>query len=129
MQEENTNKPVVAVTGASRDIGHVIVRHFHNNGWDVVTLARTPFPEICPRADGIVQHIKVDLSQSASVITAAAELREILSGRGLNALVNNSGISPKRPEGQPIDAMQTSIKRSLMCNMLTSSPHCCCAKN
>ncbi|MEP1651944.1 MAG: SDR family NAD(P)-dependent oxidoreductase [Paracoccaceae bacterium] len=113
MQEENTNKPVVAVTGASRGIGHAIVRHFHNHGWDVITLARTPFSEVCPWADGVVQHIKVDLSQSESVITAAAELQEILDARGLNALVNNAGISPKGPEGQRMGAMQTPIQTFL----------------
>ncbi|MGI9509338.1 MAG: SDR family NAD(P)-dependent oxidoreductase, partial [Geminicoccaceae bacterium] len=35
-------KKVVAVTGASRGIGHAIVKTFHENGWEVLTLARTP---------------------------------------------------------------------------------------
>lgn len=102
-------KPVVAVTGASRGIGHAIVRHFHKNGWDVITLARTPFSEYCPWAEGVVQHIKVDLSETASVIAAADRLKELLDGRVLNTLVNNAGISPKREQGQRMDALHTPV--------------------
>ncbi|MGY9048762.1 hypothetical protein P775_15180 [Puniceibacterium antarcticum] len=102
-------KPVVAVTGASRGIGHAIVRHFYKNGWDVITLARTPFSEVCPWADGIVQHLKVDLADTQSVLDAAADLKKLLDGRGLNALINNAGISPKAPDGARMSAIKTPI--------------------
>lgn len=64
-------KPTVVVTGASRGIGHKIVREFHNSGWEVFTLARTPFSEVCPWAEGIVKHIEVDLSDKASITAAS----------------------------------------------------------
>lgn len=107
------NKPVVAVTGASRGIGHAIVRHFYKHGWDVITLARTPFSEYCPWADGVVQHIKVDLSDTASVISAATRLIALLNGRGLDALVNNAGISPKSEDDRRMDVLHTPVQTLL----------------
>lgn len=101
--------PVVAVTGASRGIGHAIVRQFHRQGWDVITLARTPFSALCPWAEGIVHHIKVDLADPASVEAAAASLHRMLAGRGLSALVNNAGISPKGAGGERMGAMETPL--------------------
>lgn len=111
--QPGTTKPIVAVTGASRGIGHAIVRKFYNNGWDVITLARTPFSDLCPWADGIIQHIKVDLSDAKSILSATAQLHEMLNGRGLNALVNNAGISPKGPDGGRMDARHTSVETLL----------------
>ncbi len=113
MHETNNTKPIVAVTGASRGIGHAIVRHFHNNGWDVITLARTPFSEVCPWAEGTVQHLEVDLLQTSSVLSAAKDLRNLLTGRGLNALVNNAGISPKSADGQRMGALATPVQTLL----------------
>jgi NAD(P)-dependent dehydrogenase (short-subunit alcohol dehydrogenase family) len=91
-------KPIVAVTGASRGIGHAIVKEFHAGGWEVFTLARTPFSEACPWADG------------ASILRSCDQLRERLGSRGLNALINNAGISPKNPDGGRLAASQTSLE-------------------
>lgn len=109
-------KPVVAVTGASRGIGHAIVRQFYAivrqfyaKGWDVITLARTPFSTVCPWAEGIVKHIEVNLSDLDSVRAAAASLRDQLDDRGLSALVNNAGISPKAGGGERMNAISTPI--------------------
>ena len=105
----DTPKPVVAVTGASRGIGHAIVRQFYARGWDVISLARTPFSTVCPWAEGIVKHIEVNLSDLDSVRAAAAALRGQLDQRGLSALVNNAGISPKTPGGGRMDAISTPV--------------------
>lgn len=104
-----TTKPVVAVTGASRGIGHAIVKRFHDEGWDVLTLARTPFSAVCPWAEGIVRHVETDLSDETSIRSATAKIRERLGGRGLDALVNNAGISPKGAEGQRLAASDTDV--------------------
>ncbi|MEL6532042.1 MAG: SDR family oxidoreductase [Pseudomonadota bacterium] len=100
-------KPIVAVTGASRGIGHAIVKDFHRAGWEVFTLARTPFSNVCPWAEGIVKHIETDLGDEASIERACAALMERLGTRGLNALVNNAGVSPKTSQGGRLGAMQT----------------------
>lgn len=107
---EPTAKPIVAVTGASRGIGHAIVKKFYDDGWDVLTLARTPFSKVCPWAEGIVHHIETDLSDEASVQSAAVKLRNRLAGRGLDALVNNAGISPKDDAGGRLLATQTEVE-------------------
>ncbi|MEO0370324.1 MAG: SDR family oxidoreductase [Pseudomonadota bacterium] len=103
------DKPVVAVTGASRGIGHAIVKEFYSDGWEVLTLARTPFSQVCPWAEGIVQHIEVDLTREASIMEACGTLRERLGDKGLSALVNNAGISPKDEGGARLSAMKTSF--------------------
>lgn len=108
--EPSGDKPTVAVTGASRGIGHAIVKDFHKSGWEVFTLARTPFSTVCPWAEGIVKHIEVDLSDRESVERTAVDLTERLGGRGLNALVNNAGISPKDEKGGRLGATQTSVE-------------------
>ncbi|MEM8538496.1 MAG: SDR family oxidoreductase, partial [Pseudomonadota bacterium] len=105
----SNEKPVVAVTGASRGIGHAIVKEFHSTGWEVLTLARTPFSRVCPWAEGIVKHIEVDLSDEASILAACTTLRERLGNHGLSALVNNAGISPKDDRGGRLSAMKTSL--------------------
>jgi NAD(P)-dependent dehydrogenase (short-subunit alcohol dehydrogenase family) len=110
--------PIVAVTGASRGIGHSIVRKFHNSGWEVFTLARTPFSQVCPWAEGIVKHIEVDLEDPKSVAKAMGELHERLDGRGLDALVNNAGISPKAENGERLSASQTSVETMLRVHMV-----------
>ena len=106
-------KPIVVVTGASRGIGHAIVKHFYDMGWDVITMARTSFSEVCPWADGIVRHIRVDLGDNGSIMQAVDSLSELLNGEGLSALVNNAGISPKKPDGSRMAASETDIETFL----------------
>lgn len=103
------SKPVVAVTGASRGIGHAIVKEFFDAGWEVFTVARTPFAAECPWADGIIRHIEADLGDPTSVEAGAASLRDRLEARGLQALVNNAGISPKSGDGGRLSATATSL--------------------
>lgn len=111
-------KPIVAVTGASRGIGHAIVKEFHRTGWEVYTLARTPFSNVCPWAEGIVKHIEVDLFDEASIDAACALLRDRLGDRGLGALVNNAGISPKASDGGRLSAMATTVETFLHVQMV-----------
>ncbi|MEL6298219.1 MAG: SDR family oxidoreductase [Pseudomonadota bacterium] len=105
--ESTTAKPVVAVTGASRGIGHAVVRAFHNAGWEVYTLARTPFSTACPWAEGIISHIEVDLSDPTAIASGVSQLHDRLGPRGLDALVNNAGISPKTEDGGRLGATLT----------------------
>jgi NAD(P)-dependent dehydrogenase (short-subunit alcohol dehydrogenase family) len=108
-RSDEAQRPIAVVTGASQGIGHAIVRKFYDHGWKVYTLARTPFTNKCPWAEGMTQHISVDLSDEASVRIAVDVLKEQLAGRPLNALVNNAGISPKNEQGLRLDATQTDL--------------------
>jgi NAD(P)-dependent dehydrogenase (short-subunit alcohol dehydrogenase family) len=111
----------VAVTGASRGIGHAIVKTFHENGLEVLTLARTPFSTVCPWAEGIVRHIEADLSDETAVEDSIERLKAQLGDRGLNALVNNAGISPKGRGGARLGAAETTadvMRQVMMVNLI-----------
>lgn len=116
--QDAEQKPIVAVTGASRGIGHAIVKDFHRAGWEVFTLARTPFSNVCPWAEGIVKHIETDLADETSINRSCNALKERLGPRGLNALVNNAGVSPKNAQGGRLGAMQTEAAAFNMVQMV-----------
>ncbi|MEM7290090.1 MAG: SDR family oxidoreductase [Pseudomonadota bacterium] len=112
-KQDVSEKPSVVVTGASRGIGHAIVKHFYDQGWDVITMARTPFSKVCPWAEGIVKHVTVDLSDNKSIDAATQQLFELLGDRPLQALINNAGISPKMPDGSRMSACDTDVETFL----------------
>ncbi len=112
-QSISGEKPAVVVTGASRGIGHAIVKHFYDQGWDVITMARTPFSTVCPWAEGIVKHVTVDLSDNTSIADAIQSLFGLLGDNGLQALINNAGISPKKSDGSRMPACETDVETFL----------------
>lgn len=112
-QSISGEKPAVVVTGASRGIGHAIVKHFYDQGWDVITMARTPFSTVCPWAEGIVKHVTVDLSDNNSIAEATENLAKLLGANGLQALINNAGISPKKKDGSRMAACETDVETFL----------------
>lgn len=94
------------LTGASRGIGHATVKHFNAAGWRVFTASRQDWAAECPWAEGLLNHIHLDLEDIASVEATLPAIREKLGGR-LDALVNNAGISPKGPEGQRMGVLES----------------------
>ena len=88
------------LTGASRGIGHATVKLFRSAGWRVLTVSRTAFDARCPWHAGNSDHFQGDLADPAARADLVARLRETLAETGLNAIVNNAGISPRGPEGQ-----------------------------
>ncbi|MEL6765830.1 MAG: SDR family oxidoreductase [Pseudomonadota bacterium] len=98
------------LTGASRGIGHATVKRFSSAGWRVISCSRQPFPEDCPWEAGEEDHIQVDLSDPHSTIEAVEEIRRRLPGGRLDALVNNAGISPKGPEGERLNTIDTDLR-------------------
>lgn len=96
------------LTGASRGIGHATVRRFSNEGWRVITCSRQPFSERCPWPGGRENHVQLDLSDPAETINAVGVIQEKLNGR-LDALVNNAGISPKGPNGERLNTLETDL--------------------
>ncbi|MBY6057181.1 SDR family oxidoreductase [Leisingera daeponensis] len=96
------------LTGASRGIGHATVRRFNTEGWRVITCSRQPFPEQCPWGGGRENHVQLDLSDPSDTINAVGLIQELLDGR-LDALVNNAGISPKGPEGERLNTLNTDL--------------------
>ena len=93
------------LTGASRGIGHATVKTFSDAGWRVLTISRHPFDPRCPWEGGAKNHIQLDLADIARVQAEMPRLRDIV-GDGLDALINNAAISPKRAEGGKIGALE-----------------------
>jgi NAD(P)-dependent dehydrogenase (short-subunit alcohol dehydrogenase family) len=104
-----TNQPrrTLLLTGASRGIGHATVKRFSAAGWRVITCSRHPFPENCPWEAGPEDHIQVDLADPKNTDEAIAEIKNRLSNRQLDALVNNAAISPKAEGGKRLSSIAT----------------------
>jgi len=102
------DRKTLLLTGASRGIGHATVRRFNSEGWRVITCSRQPFPEQCPWGGGRADHVQLDLSDPADTINAVEMIRDKLDGR-LDALVNNAGISPKGPNGERLNTLNTDL--------------------
>ena len=95
---------VLLLTGASRGIGHATVKTFSDAGWRVLTISRHPFDLRCPWEGGAKNHIQLDLADIGRVEAEMPRLRDIV-GDGLDALINNAAVSPKRPDGGKIGAL------------------------
>ncbi|MGV8937355.1 MAG: SDR family NAD(P)-dependent oxidoreductase [Allorhizobium sp.] len=100
-------KRTMLLTGASRGIGHATVKLFLSHGWRVLTVSRQPFSEECLWPSARESHIQADLADLSQIDQLAATVRERLGGAGLDALVNNAGISPKGQEGARLGVADT----------------------
>jgi NAD(P)-dependent dehydrogenase (short-subunit alcohol dehydrogenase family) len=100
---------VMLLTGASRGIGHATVRKFEAEGWRVITCSRQPMPTECPWSAGKDNHVQIDLADPSQTIDAIETIRGKLDGK-LDALVNNAGISPKGPNGERLNTIDTDLR-------------------
>jgi NAD(P)-dependent dehydrogenase (short-subunit alcohol dehydrogenase family) len=103
-----TMRRTAIVTGASRGIGHAIAMRFHSDGWRVITVSRTPPPGVCPWSRERT-HILLDLSDLDNVVRCIEIMRDMLGDGGLDALVNNAGISPKGRDGARLNSLETDV--------------------
>ena len=97
----------VVLTGASRGIGHATAKLFTQNGWRVITCARTEVPDLCPFTQKNQDHFIIDFSSPDAVSSGLERLRLLLKDEPLHALVNNAGISPKFEDGSRLDTFTT----------------------
>ncbi len=102
------SQKTILLTGASRGIGHATVRKFSAEGWRVLTCSRAAFAKECPWPGGEENHIQIDLGDPADTIKAVGVIKDKLGGK-LDALVNNAGISPKGPDGERLNTLNTDL--------------------
>lgn len=87
----------VVVTGVSTGIGRATADVLAAKGWRVFGTVRKTADAEALRAEGRIAPLIMDVSDGPSVEAAAAELRGLLEGRTLNALVNNAGMAVSGP--------------------------------
>lgn len=75
------------LSGASRGIGHELMKLLLDSGLTVVTLSRQP----CADAENLIP-LQADLSHEAGLSTATEKLKQALNGRPVAALVNGAGV-------------------------------------
>lgn len=100
------SEKTLLLTGASRGIGHATVKHFNAAGWKIFTASRQDWVAECPWAEGLLNHIHLDLENIDSVSESLAVIKDKLGGR-LDALVNNAGISPKGSGGSRLGVLES----------------------
>lgn len=105
-----TDRKTLLLTGASRGIGHATVKRFSDDGWRVLTVSRDAFSRACPWADGPDNHLRIDLADIEGLERSAGRIRERLPDGRLDALVNNAGVSPKRPGGGRLGLLETDYR-------------------
>lgn len=105
----STDQKTVVISGTSRGIGQTTARRFMQEGWRVITCARGPLPEDLDRAENWTHHFQVDLTGREAVDGFMREVKGILAGAPLHALVNNAGVSPKTPYKERLGILNGSI--------------------
>jgi NAD(P)-dependent dehydrogenase (short-subunit alcohol dehydrogenase family) len=101
-------RKVLLLTGASRGIGHATVKRFSDAGWRIVTCSREEVPPECKRDPNWTHHISADLGNPSDLDRFVAEAGTFV-GDGLDALVNNAGVSPKTASGDRFGVLDGAI--------------------
>ena len=94
-----TKKRTVVVTGASSGIGRACVSRLIPSGWQVFTTLRKSEDgdRLQSEVGADLTAVIMDVTDRASVTTAAEQVTSTLRGRGLDGLVNVAGIGMVRP--------------------------------
>jgi NAD(P)-dependent dehydrogenase (short-subunit alcohol dehydrogenase family) len=102
-------RKTLVLTGASRGIGHATVKLFNEAGWRILTISRSPFDSGCPWP-GNVDHIQADFTDPEVYPRLIQEVHTRLGSTGLNALVNNAGVSPKKADGGRLGVLDSEYR-------------------
>ena len=106
---QTAERRTLLLTGASRGIGHATVRRFSEAGWSIITTSREAVPAECKRDPNWTHHIPADLADTKQVERFISEVKELLGGDPLHALVNNAGVSPKAPAHERLGVLNGEV--------------------
>lgn len=99
----------VVITGASRGIGQATALRFVAEGWRVITCARGERPDGLDPGPLWQNHFTADLASRTGAEEFVKQVRDVLDGAPLHALVNNAGLSPKTPFKERLGILNGSI--------------------
>ena len=101
---------IVILTGGSRGIGHATSKKFWDSGWRVITCSRTPVAPQCPWEQNKKDHFQIDLEDLNSLEEKLNDLKKLLDGRPVKALINNAAISPKDENNKRLSFIDTPVE-------------------
>lgn len=89
--------PIVLITGANRGLGLEFARQYAAEGWQVFAACRAPdaaeeLNQLATKSGGHIRILKLDVTDTSSARTAAAEL----AGQPIDLLLNNAGVGGPR---------------------------------
>jgi len=91
------------ITGCSRGLGLALATELSKTGNFVFATSRgDPTPalkELIEGPNGQVKHVKLDVTNRASVGEAEKQIEAILQGKGIDVLINNAGVINWMTEG------------------------------
>src|SRR5438093_12844615 len=102
------------VTGASTGFGAAIARHLAGRGFRVFGTVRRAEDEVALARDGVTP-VRMDVTDTASIMRAQGEVERALAGAPLLGLVNNAGIPAAGPlELFPLDELRRVLEVNLI---------------
>lgn len=102
----------VLITGATGGVGRAAVTRLDQDGWRVFAGVRSAAAgERLVQGTSHVTPVRLDICDEASITAAQAEIAAALDGAGLDALVNNAGLSVDGPlELVPIPRLRRQLE-------------------
>ncbi len=116
MSRRQTDRGFVVVTGTSTGIGAATALHLAEKGFHVFAGVRRDVDgeALHAQTSGKLTPLIIDVTDEATIVTAAAAVTAIVGKRGLAGLVNNAGIAKPAPiEFQPMTDFREQLEVNL----------------
>ncbi len=116
MSRKQMDRGFVVVTGTSTGIGAATALHLAGKGFHVLAGVRRDVDgeALQAQVSGKLTPLLIDVTDEATIVTAAAAVTAIVGKRGLAGLVNNAGIAKPAPiEFQPMADFREQLEVNL----------------